>query len=269
MKFQKRNLLLPLVLFTGFLGFAELLRAAEPPAKEKFHLFLLAGQSNMAGRGQVGPNDLIEDPRILMLTRDGEWKPAIDPIHYDKPVAGVGLAKSFAKVLAEKDETIVLGLIPAACGGSSITTWVPGGYHNQTKSHPYDDAIARAKIAMRDGVLKGILWHQGESDSKPGFSEFYEIRLRQLIARFRKDLDRPDLPMVIGQLGEFPDKPWTANRIVVNDAHQTVARELAKVAFVTSEGLSPKGDNVHFDTLSLKEFGRRYANAYLDITDSK
>ena len=161
--------------------FPSLDAATDLPDKENFHLFLLAGQSNMAGRGIIGEEDIKIHPRILMLTREGNWAPAEHPIHFDKAVAGVGLSKSFAEVLVEADEDIVIGLIPAACGGSSITTWEPGGYHSQTKSHPYDDAMDRTHLAIQNGTLKGILWHQGESDGKPGFSEHYEMRLRNLI----------------------------------------------------------------------------------------
>ena len=61
------------------------------PEREKFHLFLLVGQSNMAGRGAVTEEDRNPDPRVLMLTRDRAWIPAADPLHFDKPkIAGVG-----------------------------------------------------------------------------------------------------------------------------------------------------------------------------------
>jgi len=64
------------------------------PSKENFHLFLLAGQSNMAGRGIISAEDEKIHPRVFMLSKDGKWKPAVDPIHYDKTVAGVGLGKN-------------------------------------------------------------------------------------------------------------------------------------------------------------------------------
>jgi hypothetical protein len=245
--------------------FLSLGASTDLPEKENFHLFLLAGQSNMAGRGIIGEEDKVLHPRILMLTQDGTWAPAKHPIHFDKSVAGVGLSMSFAEVLTETDEDIFIGLIPAACGGSSITTWEPGGYHTQTKSHPYDDAMDRAHIAMRDGILKGILWHQGESDSKPGLSEFYEMRLRSLITRFREDLGHPILPFVIGQLGQFEQKPWTHHRIIVNHAHELIATDTPYVSFVSSNGLTPNDDIVHFDSPSLKKFGHRYAKAYLKL----
>jgi hypothetical protein len=238
-------------------------KAMEIPAKKNFHLFLLAGQSNMAGRGIIEDEDKVAHPRVLMLNEDREWVPAVAPIHFDKKVAGVGLGKSFAVTLAENNPDITIGLIPAACGGSPISSWEPGGYHHQTKSPPYDDAISRTRSALKDGVLKGILWHQGESDCKPGLSDVYQKKLAELIKRFRSDLRIKDLPVIIGQLGKFADKPWSAERIEVDKAHQSIARSMDGVGFVTSEDLTPNEDIVHFDTPSLRIFGKRYAQNFL------
>jgi hypothetical protein len=135
------------------------------PSKEQFRLFLLVGQSNMAGRGDVTPADRVPHPRVLMLSKDGVWVPAVDPMHFDKPVAGVGLGRSFAIALAEADPDVTIGLIPAAVGGSPIEAWVPGAFYEPTASHPWDDALRRAGAALGDGTLDGIRWHQGESDA--------------------------------------------------------------------------------------------------------
>lgn len=238
----------------------------EPPEKSNFQVFLLAGQSNMAGRGLVTEADREVHPRVLMLAEDGTWQYAVDPVHYDKKRAGVGLGRSFALELVKRNPEITIGLVPAACGGSPISTWVPGGYHDQTDSHPYDDAIERTERAMENGELAGILWHQGESDSRPERARLYKERLIELIARFRKDLDVPEVPFVIGQLGQFEAKPWTAARQQVNQAQIEIAREVPFSAFVSSTGLTSMEDNTHFNTESLHEFGRRYAESYLEIS---
>ena len=73
------------------------LATPELPAKENFHLYLLVGQSNMAGRGKVTEQDKETHPRVLVFNKQGKWAPAVDPLHFDKPgIAGVGLGKSFA-----------------------------------------------------------------------------------------------------------------------------------------------------------------------------
>lgn len=217
----------------------------------------------MAGRGIIEAQDKVAHPRVLMLNEDRVWVPAVAPIHFDKQVAGVGLGKSFAVAVAEANPGITIGLIPAACGGSPVETWEPGGYHSQTKSPPYDDAISRTRTALKDGILKGILWHQGESDSRPERARIYQKKLRELFSRFREDLDSSDLPIIIGQLGKFTGKPWSTDREQVDRAHQTIARRSDGIAFVISDGLTPNEDLVHFDSKSLREFGKRYARAYL------
>ena len=242
------------------------MQGLEAYPKEKVHLFLLAGQSNMAGRGEISSEDKTIHPRIFALSKDGQWVPAVDPIHYDKKSAGVGLGKSFALALAESREDIAIGLIPAACGGSPISTWEPGGYHEQTKSHPFDDAIQRTRQAMANGVLKGVLWHQGEADSKANKASGYEERLKELIQRFRKEFGQADLPFILGQLGQFEANPWDEYKRMVNQAHLSTAEEIPGVRFVDSNGLTAKPDNIHFDSKSLREFGRRYAEAYLTLT---
>lgn len=253
------------LLLVGLAGVGGGLRAEEAPAlpdREHFHLFLLAGQSNMAGRGIVEEQDRVVHPRVLTLSKSNTWEPAIDPIHFDKRVAGVCLGRTFGIELAEADPSVTIGLIPCAVGGSPIASWEPGGYHDQTKSHPYDDAMARARVAMQAGTLKGILWHQGESDSNAKKAPLYEEKLHALIARFRTDLETPQVPFVVGQLGIFEERPWNDFRKQVDAAHQAVTKKIPHTAFVPSDGLTPNADLVHFDAASLREFGRRYAAAY-------
>jgi hypothetical protein len=198
-----------------------------------------------------------------MLSKNDRWVPAVDPLHFDKPgVVGVGLGRTFGIEIAEADPDITVGLIPCAAGGSPIASWEPGGYHGQTRSHPYDDSIRRAKVALKSGTLKGILWHQGESDSQAGKAEVYEEKLHALIARFRKELDAPNIPFIAGQMGQFAERPWSEAKRLVDKAHQDLPTKVPHTAFVDSDELTHKGDQVHFDAKSYREFGRRYAKAY-------
>lgn len=238
---------------------------AVAPETVPMHLFLLAGQSNMAGRGEVTPDRQQPVPGVHALQRDGSWGPAVDPIHWDKSIAGVGLARSFAREYLARNPGVEIGFIPAACGGSSLEVWVPGAYFKSTNSHPYDDALARTRAVAPRGELKGILWHQGEADSHPGRSVHYERRLRELVDRFRNDLAVPELPMVIGQLGEFSGRPWTPDRYKVDAVHRRLAYEDPHIAFVSAAGITAKDDLVHFDSAGLDELGRRYARAWAEM----
>jgi len=236
------------------------------PPKAQFHLFLLAGQSNMAGRGSVEPSDRAPIERVPALDATGRWVPAVDQLHWDKPSAGTGLARSFAVEYLRAHPGVTIGLIPSACGGSPISSWQPGQYFDQTNSHPYDDALARARRALQDGELRGILWHQGESDRSPELAERYEAALLELIARFRKELAAPRVPFLIGQLGQFAGAgPWDEHARRVDLAQRNVAEQTAFAAFVSSDGLTSLADNLHFDAPSLREFGKRYAAAFLAL----
>jgi len=248
-------------------------RADEParlPAKDKFHLFLLVGQSNMAGRGAVSASDRTPHPRVLMLNQANQWVPATDPLHFDKPKAvGTGLGKTFAEIIAEKDPDATIGLIPCAVGGTPISCWEPGALDPVTKSHPWDDALIRAKLALKDGTLKGILWHQGEGDANPQRAPLYFERLSSLVSRLRHELNAPNVPFVLGQLGQFEGKPWTEYTRQVDQAMHKLADEVPHVALVSSQGLVDKGDKTHFDAASYREFGKRYADAYLRLASGK
>jgi len=233
------------------------------PARADFHLFLLAGQSNMAGRGVVTPEDQKPLPGILMLSQEGKWVPAIDPMHFDKPKKiGVGLGRTFAVELSKKLPGVTIGLIPCAVGGSPIDTWQPGVIHEETGAHPWDDMMKRMQLALPAGTLKGILWHQGESDAEPGLSETYEAKLHDLIGRFRKTFESPDLPFLAGQMGRFEGAPWTEDRERVNRAHIALPDRVPGTAFISAKGLHHLGDRLHFDAESYRELGRRYAEAW-------
>ena len=238
-----------------------MLLGAEPPTN--LHLFLLVGQSNMAGRGTVEAQDKEPHPRVWTLNAEDQWVPAVDPLHNDKPkVVGVGLGRSFALALAEKHPDWQIGLIPCAHGGSPIDAWQPGVAYEPTKGHPWDDAIRRARIAMKSGQLAGILWHQGESDSKEGLAETYAEKLHALISQFRKTLNAPEVPFIAGQMGQFSEKPWSEAKKVVDQAHRQLPEQVPNSAFVASDGLAHRGDAVHFDSASYRELGRRYAAAF-------
>jgi hypothetical protein len=239
--------------------------AAEPvklPPRLSFHLFLLIGQSNMAGRGAVEDQDRTPHPRVLMLTKSGEWTPAKDPMHYDKPVAGTGLGKTFGRILAEEDPNVTIGLIPCGVGGSPIDAWRPGVFYEPTKSYPWDDAVRRAQVALGVGVLKGILWHQGESDSTEELAPVYEGKLHDLILRLRGTLNAPGVPFIAGQMGRFADAPWSEWKAVVDRAHRSLPAQEPHTAFVSSEGLVDNGDKIHFNASSYRELGKRYAATY-------
>ncbi len=235
------------------------------PAKDKFYLFLLVGQSNMAGRGVVEEQDKVVNPRVLMLNKEGQWLPAVDPLHFDKPAAGVGLGKTFGQIIAEANPGVTIGLIPCAVGGSPIDSWKPGVFYPPTKSHPWDDMVKRVELALPAGTLKGILWHQGESDSTAELAPAYAAKQSDLVKRLRELVKAPEVPFIAGQMGVFEGVPWSPDKKVVDQAQRDLPKQVAHTAFVTAEGLHHKGDKVHFDAAAYRELGKRYAAAFLKM----
>ena len=230
-----------------------LLWAADGP--RDLRVFLLCGQSNMAGRGDVEESDRRSVERVWSLNKANEWALATDPLHFDKPtIAGVGLGRSFARVLTSVDPEARLGLVPCAMGGSALHEWAPG-------APLYEGALKRARAALGSGRLSGILWHQGEADSGDRQrAESYLARFSTMVNAFRKELG--DVPVVVGQLGEFFQAPFVG---IVNQQLARVPLEVGRSAFVSSAGLGHRGDEIHFDSPGFREFGRRYAHAFLGL----
>jgi photosystem II stability/assembly factor-like uncharacterized protein len=231
-------------------------------AKANLHLYLLIGQSNMAGRGVVEAQDQTPHPRVLMFTKQNVWAPAVDPLHFDKPIAGVSLGSTFGRVMADADPQVTIGLIPSAVGGTALERWQKG-------ADLYERAVGRAKAAMRDGTLKGILWHQGESDSgNEKDARSYGERVARMVSDLRAELGAGDVPFVAGQLGEFAlrDDRQPAFLGVVDAQIEALSRRIPRSAVVSARGLTHKGDRVHFDSPSLRELGRRYASALMELT---
>lgn len=226
------------------------------------HIYILMGQSNMAGRGKL--TDYYKKQRherVIMLTKDNQWKPAVHPLHFDKPkAAGVGPGLTFGIQMAEAYPAITVGLVPCAVGGTSIAKWVPGAVDSVTRTHPYDDALIRIKEAMKRGVIKGIIWHQGEGDSNVRSSAIYLDNLAALIGRIRKETGNPALPVVVGQLARYRERYHLINQQLTN-----LPGRVPNTAVVSSEGLWHKGDGTHFDSPSAAEFGRRFADGMLQL----
>lgn len=251
-----------LALFTLFGLASPVVNAVEPaplPAKKSFHLYLLIGQSNMAGRGAIEEQDRQPHPRVLKFTAENIWAPAVDPLHFDKPtIAGVGLGSSFGRAMAEAQPGVVIGLVPCAVGGTPLARWQKG-------KDLYEQALVRIRAALKDGTLKGILWHQGEGDSANlEDAETYAARLAQMVHDLRADLESPAVPFVAGKLGEFLAETKNGKPVhwrTVNAQIAKLPELVAQCAIVESTGLKHKGDTVHFDSPSLREFGQRYAEA--------
>jgi hypothetical protein len=244
-----------------------------PADNRDFHVFLLYGQSNMAGGikswqpGHLLPEDKIPVPHLLQvrsgrpLSVTGGWFPAVHPLHVrpGRPNS-FGLGIPFAKEYMKKNPGITVGLLPCAYGGKRMDLLKEG-------SGLYNAAIARCKFAQETGTIKGVLWHQGESDA---FHEeraaAYEAKLHQLVAAFRKGLGIPHLPFIAGEITlKYPK----TNPVQV--ANRTLPQKVEHTGWVTIEELTfVDGDKqVHFDRDSYIKLGHRYCDALMEVMKRK
>lgn len=238
--------------------------------KRQKHIYLLVGQSNMAGRGSIEAIDIIEHPQVYMFTQDKRWVKAREPMHFDRPDrVGTGPGFAFGRAMAKANPDSDIYLVPCAVGGSRIEKWGEGIYYKLTDSYPYDEAIMRTREALKDGgELKGILWHQGESDSRLDRYKPYKERLIELMKRFREDLDAKDVPIVLGEIGRFHAK----RRPQADSINSILAQAPEFIPFsavVNSEGLTDQGDSTHFDSPSYRELGNRYAIKMLALQKTR
>ncbi len=232
-----------------------LAQALSAPLGKNLDIYLLMGQSNMAGRGKITDDyKSMSDPRVLMLNKANEWVTASHPLHFDKSVAGVGPGLAFGVAMADASSGRKIGLIPCAVGGTSINKWLPGAYDSPTRSHPWDDAEARILAGMKQGVIKGVIWHQGESDSNPDSAAVYLDRLSSLISRVRMLVNNEKLPFIVGQLGQYKTGYMHINKVL-----PSLPEKVPHTGVVSSEGLVHNGDGIHFDSPSADELGKRYA----------
>lgn len=211
----------------------------------------------MAGRGPLDSLSKKEHPQVWMLDSLNHWVPATDPVHFDKPAAvGVGPAISFAEgmLCATGNKSVQIGLVPCAWGGSPIKVWEPGAVYLK-QFHPWEFAVERIHAAMHRGVIKGILWHQGESDNDSAHAAIYLDKLTTLINRLRTEFQQPNLPFVAGEIGHFNKK------VMINEVINQLPQYVTHTAVVSAAGLTDKGDHLHFDAAGARGLGKRYATA--------
>ncbi|KAF5943018.1 hypothetical protein HYC85_020660 [Camellia sinensis] len=237
-------------------------------------IFILAGQSNMSGRGGVNngtwdgvvPPQCQPSPAILRLSSELNWEEASEPLHKDIDVnatCGVGPGMVFANtVLDNKNLSMsiggVVGLVPCAIGGTKISEWARGTYL-------YNQLVSRASAALQDGggSIQAVLWYQGESDTvNPDDAALYNGRLERFFMDLRADLQSPLLPIIQVALasgqGPYIEK--------VREAQLGI--DLANVKCVDAKGLQLEPDHLHLTTQAQVQLGEMLANAFLQTLPS-
>lgn len=240
------------------------------PEKEKVWVFIMAGQSNMAGRGVVEPQDTIPVKGVISLDNKNNWLIAKEPLHlYQPELTGLDSGLSFGKTLKNNiPNDVVIALVPCAVGGSSIEDWSNDSIFKGIRLK--SNFEERVKEAKKIGVIKGILWHQGEANAFENRTEGYREKLEALFAYFRRFIENDELPIFVGELGSYPVKDdIRLNCHKINYDIIQITESDKNTYLIHTEDLTFKEDHVHFDSKSQRILGERYAQKFLNIVQQK
>jgi hypothetical protein len=234
--------------------------------RDKLHIYILVGQSNMSGRANVEDEDRQVPRNLFLLNSDGKWVQATHPfIQYtnvpnaaDQRVlksggkTGLNFGLTFARRMLEAYPDTAIGLVVNSQGGSALETWKQAGKN-------YVKTMERIQPILNTGVVRGVLWHQGEANQQLG--DKYLEPLAAVIQQFRNDLKAPQLPFVAGQLA-----PLAKNKETIQAFNQALLR---LPALVPNTGVARaddlKGNDIHFDSADTRKLGQRYAEEMLRL----
>jgi hypothetical protein len=222
----------------------------------------------MAGRGAIDYNpfngDTISNRRIQTINQDGEIVLAKEPLHFYEPkMAGLDCGLSFARtMLSFIPEDVTILLIPTAVGGSSIKQWMDDSMHRGVML--WTNFKSKIEIAKKYGTVKGILWHQGESDANATGIPVYCENLKTLFTKMRTEVGEKKLPILMGELGYFSKTVHEQFMRMNVEMHQYAKKDKRSLV-VGAKGLDHKGDNLHFNSAGQRELGRRYAHAFAEV----
>ena len=236
-------------------------------AAAETHVFALAGQSNMCGRAPWDSGAQPDTAKVKQIARTGSisggtdgqvvaWNKPLD--HVDAQAGKMGLDTTFAiDYLVANPSCATLILVPCAQGATSFSAgaWGVGNALSEALISRVNTYLAANPTAL----LKGLLWHQGESSS--AISGTYRTSLEAQFAEFRSRLTGgTNMPIIVGELGTFVTVQSTSWNTISNILKNTPNR-VARTACVVTESLTDIGDATHFDAPSLRIIGSRYAAA--------
>lgn len=246
---------------------------------DEFDVYLLIGQSNMAGRGYLFPDDKRSLDGVFLLNDKGKIEPAKQPLNRYSSVRkklslqGMCLGGSFARDIHLATGRKVL-LVVNARGGTSARQWLPGAdpviaespssddMFQDGEAIPglYEEAVRRARQAMKYGRLKGILFHQGESDSHEKYAPLWADKVAETARSLRSELKVGNIPFIVGETNYSFKRAETINPQI---------RDLMKIVpecdWASAEGCNVNKDKLHFSRQGITLLGHRYAEKILQM----
>jgi len=249
-----------------------------------FWIFLCFGQSNMAGQAPIEEQDLnVNDRYLSMATTDGTdrklgtWRKAVPPLC--RADAHLGPADWFGRTLLDVvPDGVRIGIVSVAVEGCPITffdkdknaaliakeerDWM-NGILDQYGRDPYQRLLSMAKTAAKDGVIKGILLHQGETDA---YNDEWRKEVRKIYRDLQQELqfDSTAVPLLVG---EVVRKEYNGICGHANPTINDIENHYPNTYVVSSEGCLPSDDNLHFSSEGYRMMGRHYALRYLEATN--
>lgn len=253
-----------------------------------FYIFICFGQSNMEGAARPESQDMkspgermklmaaVDDPQ--RNRKMGEWCEAVPPLC--RPFNGITPADYFGRTLVSAlPDSIKIGIVHVAIGGIRIEGYMPDSIANYAKNapgwmvgmlkaydnNPYERIVKLARKAQKDGVIKGILMHQGESNT--GDMEWAN-KVNHVYTSLLKDLrlNANEVPLLAGEVVQANGK---GQCIRMNKQINDLPKTISTAHVVSSDGCTNAKDNLHFDAAGYRLLGIRYAAKMLEILNNK
>lgn len=267
------------VLFSALLIFGGKVRSQDPD----FHIYLCIGQSNMEGAARAEKQDSTVDPRFQVLASvdcpelnrvKGNWYPAVPPLCRCR--SGLSPADYFGRIMAANlPENIRVGVINVSIGGCKIELFDKQNYLSYVATapswmvpiiraydgNPYGRLVEMAKIAQKSGVIKGILLHQGESNTN---DSLWPLKVKKVYDNLVEDLNlRPEETPLLA--GEVVDAEQGGTCAAMNVTIATLPQTLKNSWVISSKGCTVVRDKLHFTPEGYRKLGTRYAHQMLSL----
>ncbi|MEO6992532.1 MAG: sialate O-acetylesterase [Lacunisphaera sp.] len=267
---------------------ALLLTLAARAQDSNFYVFLCFGQSNMEGfPGILAEDKLSVDPRFQVLAavdfpelkrEKGHWYTAVPPLC--RPSTGLCPVDYFGRTLVAKlPADIKVGVVNVAVGGCKIELFDPAGapaYVAKAPSwmkpmiaaydgSPYQRLVEMGKLAQKSGVIKGILLHQGESNTG---DPLWPAKVKAIYENLLKDLNlkAADVPLLAGEVVAADQKGKCAS---MNKIIDDLPKTIPTAHVISSDGCACRVDHLHFTPAGYRELGGRYADTMLRLLEKK
>ncbi|HLN75257.1 MAG: sialate O-acetylesterase [Methylococcaceae bacterium] len=268
------------ILLIGLLLLTTNLFAQDP----NFYIFLCFGQSNMEGQGTIETQDRTVDSRFKVMEAvncsnlgriQGKWYTAIPPLC--RCYSGLSPADYFGrKLVANLPANVRVGIINVSVAGCKIELFDKVNYQTYVSSvtedwlkniiaeyggNPYARLVEMAKLAQKDGVIKGILLHQGESNT--GDTQ-WPVKVKGIYNNLLNDLNlkADSVPLLAGEVvGVDQGGVCSSMNTIIDKLPQTIPTSYV----ISSKGCTDATDNIHFNSAGYRELGTRYANKMLPL----